>query len=251
MQPPIYVINLDRSPQRLALMTEQLGALGLAFQRVEAVDGGALTDAEFEAHRAAWRRAGRHYAAPKRGEIGAFLSHRRAWRIIAESDSPFGLVLEDDIGLSPNLPQLLPVIADALEPHEMADLGGRRGWFPLERRPLASGYRLVRYSTPALGMLGKLIGREAARALLRATDPCEAPVDTTLQRRRLHGVPMWTMEPGLVRHADAEVGGSTLGAAASGGNRLRRELLRPLFRIGVMADNLRYRGPAKGQDLPR
>src|SRR5262245_47643789 len=34
-----FVINLDRSPNRLALVREQLTCLGLAWERVPAVDG--------------------------------------------------------------------------------------------------------------------------------------------------------------------------------------------------------------------
>ena len=43
---PIFVINLARRPDRLARISQDLDALGLAFQRVEAVDG-----AEFEPER--------------------------------------------------------------------------------------------------------------------------------------------------------------------------------------------------------
>ena len=35
----IFLINLDRSPQRLAFMTAQLNALGLRAERLPAVDG--------------------------------------------------------------------------------------------------------------------------------------------------------------------------------------------------------------------
>lgn len=38
-QIPIYVINLDRRPDRLAGISEQLATLGLEFERIAALDG--------------------------------------------------------------------------------------------------------------------------------------------------------------------------------------------------------------------
>ncbi len=36
---PIYVINLDRRPDRLAAIAADLDRLGLPFERIKAVDG--------------------------------------------------------------------------------------------------------------------------------------------------------------------------------------------------------------------
>ena len=35
----VYVINLDRSPERMADMKKKLSALGLEYKRIPAVDG--------------------------------------------------------------------------------------------------------------------------------------------------------------------------------------------------------------------
>ena len=43
---PIYVINLDRSPERLKEITHQLEKFGLIFERVQAVDGKLATEAQ-------------------------------------------------------------------------------------------------------------------------------------------------------------------------------------------------------------
>jgi glycosyl transferase, family 25 len=40
----VYVINLDRRPDRLAEISQRLDALGLTFTRVPAVDGLTLPD---------------------------------------------------------------------------------------------------------------------------------------------------------------------------------------------------------------
>ena len=85
----IFVINLDRSPDRLAYMRDQLHGMGLAFERVRAVDGLELDEDELRRH---------GDLAPT--ETACFLSHRRAWEGLLRSDENLALVLEDDTIMS-------------------------------------------------------------------------------------------------------------------------------------------------------
>ncbi|MBZ9683283.1 hypothetical protein LB531_21735 [Mesorhizobium sp. CO1-1-2] len=41
-----YIINLDRSPARMQRMADRLSSIGADFERVPAVDGRLLSDAE-------------------------------------------------------------------------------------------------------------------------------------------------------------------------------------------------------------
>lgn len=41
------------------------------------------------------------------GEVGCFLSHRKAWEIISKGEEKFGLVLEDDAVFGEKLKQFL------------------------------------------------------------------------------------------------------------------------------------------------
>jgi glycosyl transferase family 25 len=101
---PSYLINLDRSADRLVFVTRRLQALGISYRRIVAVDGRTLSPAEQAAFIALRPRDGRSWGA---GQIGCFMSHSDAWRNIAEGTVPFGLVLEDDIHLSDAAPTLL------------------------------------------------------------------------------------------------------------------------------------------------
>ncbi|MBR1608613.1 MAG: glycosyltransferase family 25 protein [Kiritimatiellae bacterium] len=93
----IYVINLDRSPERLAETKRQLDAAGLPFERFPAVDGRALSPAE---RREAcpplrfWLANGFRSVLP--GEIGCALSHRGVWERIADGPGDVAAVFEDD-----------------------------------------------------------------------------------------------------------------------------------------------------------
>jgi glycosyl transferase family 25 len=82
-----YVINLDRRPDRLAHMRQQLGAV--AFERVVAIDG---ADAPETTN------------GLTRFELACLGSHRIAWERFLEGSDPFACFLEDDVHLSSDFP---------------------------------------------------------------------------------------------------------------------------------------------------
>jgi len=98
-----YVINLDRSKDRLEHITHVFSEQGLIFERVAATDGALVSDEEFKQHN-------KKSVFPRKlvkAEIGCFLSHRECWRKVIESDNKWAAVFEDDIILSPNISGLL------------------------------------------------------------------------------------------------------------------------------------------------
>jgi GR25 family glycosyltransferase involved in LPS biosynthesis len=83
----VFVINLDRRPDRWAAMSDQLRRLGLECQRVEAIDGLSLDDRDDSlvpsAVDACWR------------------SHQKVYALVAQNAAnPNCLVLEDDAVLN-------------------------------------------------------------------------------------------------------------------------------------------------------
>ena len=78
VNPPVYVINLDRAPARLAHAERELAGQGIAFRRLRGRRPD-LTDAEIARVYDAARNRGSYHAALQKGEIACFLSHRRAW----------------------------------------------------------------------------------------------------------------------------------------------------------------------------
>src|SRR5690349_9829713 len=91
-----YVINLDRSPDRWQRMKDRLTSIGAVFERVLAVDGLLLSDAEISTvYRPV---AGAAEMTPE--EIGCFLSHRKCWERIALGSDAYGCVFEDDMLIS-------------------------------------------------------------------------------------------------------------------------------------------------------
>jgi glycosyl transferase family 25 len=222
---PIYVINLDRSADRLARITRELAAAGLDFRRLAAVDAAALPRSS--GYDAAANAIG--YLAPlSTTEIACVLSHRDAWRRLVEEAAPAAVILEDDarpVGVPADLARLLGHIASSPRP-ELVKLYNLR---PLVPRATAA-WRLHEPLLPALTTTAQALNRSAAVSLLRFTETFHEPADVIIQRWWNHGVRVTALDP----PAFEEVGhdsDSTIrrrGAAPPEG-RLRRELRRPLF----------------------
>ena len=82
----IFLINLDRRPDRLAHMRAELNYHKLSFVRIAAVDAAAYPP-----------------AVPgqlQNSQIACHRSHRVSWEQLAESGEPSALILEDDLVLS-------------------------------------------------------------------------------------------------------------------------------------------------------
>lgn len=109
----IFVINLQRSPDRLANIEAQLSALKLPFTRIEAIDGKLLgvKDSCIDPYRFRLNQ-GRECRA---GEVGCAESHRKAWKEALKHNEPYSLILEDDAVMPPNLPQVLQSIETNLK----------------------------------------------------------------------------------------------------------------------------------------
>lgn len=175
---PVYLINLDRSPDRLAQMQALLGALGVAFVRVPAIDGRMLTDAQCKAVR------GQHkeWLPLPASEIACFLSHRACWQRIADGPAPYGCVFEDDMLLSPRLrdfladPSWIPADADIVKIEE----GYNRVWLDTPLRQMRDGFRLGRLRSSHYRAGGYIVSRDAARRLLAMTERFGLPVDLVM-----------------------------------------------------------------------
>lgn len=108
-----YLINMQRSSDRLQAMSARFDALGLPFERIAAVDGATLTDeqiADFVRERPLEGSGDAFSTGPRKwtaSNIGCFLSHQAAWRIATDSADAYTAIFEDDMHLSDTLPALL------------------------------------------------------------------------------------------------------------------------------------------------
>ncbi|GAA4120966.1 glycosyltransferase family 25 protein [Aminobacter aganoensis] len=92
-----YLINLDRSPGRLAFMAEQFERLNLSYIRIPAIDGLILGDDVLTVHKM------------QAAITACFLSHRSAWQAFLHSGEAFAAIVEDDAWLAPAAGHFLAV----------------------------------------------------------------------------------------------------------------------------------------------
>jgi glycosyl transferase family 25 len=125
----IFVINLKTSVRRRKKIEFQLNKLGLPFEIFEAVQGSALTkneilswyDEDFYNNRP-------HYHT--NGMVGCTMSHYFVYKRIVEQKIEKALILEDDMVLSKNLPDLLNEISKKIRNDEVIMLF-YQSYFPI------------------------------------------------------------------------------------------------------------------------
>lgn len=96
---PVFLINLDRRPDRRDYMEAQLAAMGLPVTRISAKDAEVVPDAEIAAEVA----LSGHLIRMGRGSQCNALNHFEIMRRLVAGGAPAAVVLEDDIELSPDL----------------------------------------------------------------------------------------------------------------------------------------------------
>lgn len=176
---PVYVINLDRRPDRLAYMAGQLDGLGLEWSQVPAVDAQTASDAEIgrevalECHRV---RMGR-------GSQCCAITNFRIFRELAEGNAPAALVLQDDVQLSP---EVAPFLRDASWLPEGIGLVqlekyGRKRSNRLAGPPLGAspvkGREVRRLYSRTGGAGAFIITRDAARTIIKRKGILDVPID--------------------------------------------------------------------------
>lgn len=167
----LFVINLDRRPDRLARISAILDGLGLPFDRIRAVDGLKLSPEELE------RIRGNSQA--RAGETACFLSHRECWRRVVEDNLPYAAIFEDDLHIGEGAATILaagdwvPGEADIIKIETMNRPA------QIDKSPAASvgDRKLHRLRSTHMGAGGYIVTRKGAEKLLANSEVFQKPVD--------------------------------------------------------------------------
>jgi len=177
-----YLINLDRSPDRLAFMANQIKKIGFHLHRISAVDGRELT-AEALSELIPAKRIWKAPITPT--EVGCFLSHKKCLEAIADGEDQYGLILEDDVSFSKRAISLLqetswiPVGTDIIK----LETQGKKVLLG-ELIPCAGSQFSVRQlkSTHILAA-AYIVSKDGAKRILLEMSKVTAPVDHFLFNR--------------------------------------------------------------------
>lgn len=218
-----FVINLDSSKDRLVSITNRLRELGVPFERVPAVNGRALSDQEISQITYPYN----HFESKVRftreltkGEIGCFLSHRKCWEKLLESDKQWALIMEDDIQISNIAPPYMlstDWIPDQVSICQLSCLEAvQNGRIQEDTITLSNEVSLVApLAPPPLGTQCYLISRQAAQAAIELSKRLPAPVDNFLFSpwfEMSHKFTIWRTSPTLVvpnEDVDSDIGQRT------------------------------------------
>ena len=175
---PSYVINLAENTVRMDNSARQLAAQRIPFERIDAVNGWALSESEiglvYDA--AVNRRRAKHPLL--RSEIGCYLSHVTAWQRIAEGESTGGFIFEDDFLVTEDLADVLSRLCEDERDWDMVKLFSlNQAPRTMTRRRLGPRHEVVvPFLVPAC-TIGYGLTREAASHLSKRAIPFFRPVD--------------------------------------------------------------------------
>lgn len=201
------VVNLNRSPERWKAIKAQLDLLQIPVERLEAVDGKLLSEEDVEKLTSSV-----HFSMGReleRGEIGCFLSHRKCWKRLLESEEKYALVMEDDLILSDRSPKFMlsddwiPNTCDLIQlfisPNRKKYVCCR------EKYGLVTGDQLwIPVSPTPVGTLAYIISRGAAEVALKESETFSLPVDEFLFVRSIvaEQFPCYRLNHTVVKLAD-------------------------------------------------
>jgi len=194
----IYLINLDRAPERLQYMQKAFDEAGLEFTRIPAVDGKQLSDQEIS--RVV---SGESYLGwLTHGEVACFLSHRLCWEAIANGDDEYGAVFEDDALLGGCAKELLldsawiPRDADIVK----IDTARSRIFVDKAGKTVGDRFSVRRLRSAHVAGGAYIISRNSARRFLARSQTFSEAVDDFLYSSQtivLGGVRIYQLDPAL------------------------------------------------------
>ena len=173
-----------------------------------------------------------HYPfALRPAEIGVFQSHRRCWQQIVDEGWDYALIVEDDLRVDP---AKFAVVLEMIREKGTADMYIR---LPVKARETPAAIlaergnsRLILPRIIGLQCICQVVGRNAARRLLVASETIDRPVDTFLQMHWVTGQPVHAILPNGNAEVAQQIGGSTIQVKTRGSGKLLRELKRAWYR---------------------
>lgn len=160
-----YLINLEKDVDRLAFFKANFDKLGIKFERITGVDGRLSSEYEYQEFLRLRPRNNKDWS---RGQMGCFLSHYSAWKIIAAGDANFSAVFEDDIHIVDDIKVVLGDESWLSESMDIIRLETSTNRVRLTSQPLVTYANRSAYGVKSSSWCtgGYIISRNAAQALV-------------------------------------------------------------------------------------
>lgn len=209
----MFVVNLDRSPDRWQTIKGHFGNLPWPLYRTAALDARRDPDAVLACR-------GQAIVLPPDGvgwnpyryrifslvEEACLSGHLLAWRQFLQSGHERGLIMEDDAepyGDFEGAVRALLAEGPAIDIVKLEGIPRPGGRLAVPIRPLGRRHMLVRSLRPRSGGAAYILTRRAAEHLLKAIGRLPMPVDDFLWSQGTHGLDIAHVSPWLVMQSGA------------------------------------------------
>lgn len=181
--PNVYVLNLNRHPDRLEEMQKQLNSLGVNWERIEAVDALEASEEELDKYIDAFGPISRMGSGARACTVG----HFKIWEKFLDTGKPIAFILEDDVKISHHFSMFIDEaskLADDVDILNFNRQNSRRAQKKLVVSKIGSVdgayFAALRLLGPHYGTAGYMITRATALHLVNTIKRTNVPIDHLL-----------------------------------------------------------------------
>lgn len=173
-----YLINLDRSPDRLTFFQDQANKVGISVERISAIDGRSLPESTWKTivdQRFEFQPINVY-------EVAVFLSHKAIWERMIRDRVSVAAIFEDDAILAPQIADTFRSIENAKVPFDVIKLETTLRSVVLTESGfrLSTGESLHPLRSWHGGAAGYVVSLEGAEKLSKATNLISDQVDQVM-----------------------------------------------------------------------
>ena len=237
-----FIIHLKRAKNRKPYVDNIISKLNLTSEIIDAVDGKLLTDKNVLNHYSETPLYSPSYPFKvNKGEVGCFLSFRKAWQKIVDQKLSAGLIFEDDVSL--DLDAFNESLTSAFKwIDEYGYIQFQVRDIPKNSKSIKSyqGVHLLQPMPTLLRCSAQLVSYSTAKKLLEITKRFDRPVDGLLQLNWDTKINITTISPSGVIDNTRASGGSNLSLKIPLNQRLTQEFNRIKYRYYIKKYTNKY-----------
>lgn len=193
-----YIISLPLAAQRRSRIADLIGG-HIAYDFVDAIAGKDIADIAREVcpnpYVARFRRS------LSLNEIACCLSHRKALQRFLENGDDYGLILEDDAYVAPEVFDKVKGLVAAMPDFDILKIGG---WSSIAGFEVAAlgGMKIYAAAKLSVGAHAYIVSRRGAARLTESIVPVRDQYDTFLRNAYVHKCAVYEVWPSLVWQDD-------------------------------------------------
>ena len=194
-----YVINLDASKKRLDKFKAAFNKTKLKIERISAVDGNLIDIEAFSDNDMCQKQMGRGM---QPGEVGCYLSHKKAIEQFLSTDAPYAIIFEDDAIPDEGFEDVLYAIIEKFLNYNSSAVAVNLGALdfkysskvlPINNRILRCAHRFPMLATAVLWT------RSGAKTFLDNASPITMPYDNFLRYLFSGTNTAFSIQPPIIR----------------------------------------------------